>query len=91
MLLSIPKAVWRFISLAIALVIFVLIWTAKGPIWLLFSTIFALIALKLIGWLGIRIEINIWSILILLIGGIPGLLILIFLSITGIAFKGKKR
>ena len=71
------------------MVLFVLVWQAWGPIVLLVNTIIALIALKLLGWLGIKIETNIWSILIVLIGGIPGLLILIFLSITGIAFKGK--
>jgi hypothetical protein len=91
MLFAIPKAIWNLVTLAIAIILFVLIWNAWGPIPLLINTIIALIALKLIGWLGIRIEISIWSILILLIGGIPGLLILILLSITGIAFRGKRK
>ncbi len=73
----------------LALALFLAIWSAWGPIALLINTLIALIALKLVGWLGIKIEIGIWSILILLIGGIPGLLILIFLSVTGIAFRGK--
>jgi hypothetical protein len=75
--------------LALALFLFLTIWNAWGPIPLLINTVIALIALKFVGWLGIRIEVNIWSILILLIGGIPGLLLLIFLSVTGIAFRGK--
>ena len=77
------------VFLVIALVLFLAVWNAWGPIALLLNTLIALIALKIIGWLGIKIEINVWSILIVLIAGIPGLLILIFLSVTGIAFRGK--
>ncbi len=73
----------------LAAIIFFGILKAWGPWVLLLNIIIALIALKLLGWLGIKIKINIWSILIVLIGGIPGLLILAFLSVTGIAFKGK--
>ncbi len=69
----------------IALFIFLAILNAWGPGVLLLNMVIALIVLKFIGWLGIRIQINIWSILIALLGGIPGLLILIFLSVTGIA------
>jgi hypothetical protein len=77
------------VLIIIALLLFLAIWNAWGPVALLINTVIALIALKIVGWLCIKIETNIWSILILLIGGIPGLLILIFLSVTGIAFKGK--
>jgi hypothetical protein len=73
----------------LAAIVFFSILKAWGPWVLLLNIIIALIALKLLGWLGIRIKINIWSILIVLIGGIPGLLILVFLSVTGIAFRGK--
>lgn len=89
--MKIGKTIINAVLLVIALLLFIGIWNAWGPIPLLINTVIALIALKLIGWLGIRIAINIWSILICLIGGIPGLLILIFLSITGLAFKGKKK
>ncbi len=75
--------------LILALLLFIAIWSSWGPGPLLVNTLIALIALKVVGWLGIRIEVNIWSILILLIGGVPGLLVLIFLSVTGIAFRGK--
>jgi hypothetical protein len=88
--MKISKTVINAILIVLALLLFIGIWNAWGPILLLINTVIALIALKIIGWLGIRIEINIWSILILLAGGIPGLLVLIFLSVTGIAFKGKK-
>ncbi len=73
----------------LALLLFLVVWSKWGPIALLINTVIALIALKLVGWLGIKIEISIWTILILLIGGIPGLLVLMFLSVTGIAFRGK--
>ena len=79
----------KILLIAVALVLFLSIWSAWGPGALLINTVIALLALKLVGWLGIKIEINIWSILICLIGGIPGLLVLIFLSVTGIAFRGK--
>lgn len=84
------KSWQNVILLILAGVIFLGIWSAWGPGVLLINTVIALIALKIVGWLGIRIEINIWSIIILLIAGIAGLLLLIFLSVTGIAFKGKK-
>lgn len=83
------KNIINIALIILAVILFLGIWSAWGPVALLVNTVIALIALKIIGWLGIKIAINIWSILILLIGGIPGLLILIFLSVTGIAFKGK--
>ena len=84
------KGLLNIILIILAFILFVAVWNAWGPAILLINTVIALVALKLIGWLGIRIAINIWSILICLIGGIPGLLILIFLSVTGIAFRGKQ-
>ncbi len=83
------KFLINLVFLVIAIILFAAVWNAWGPVALLFNTIIALIALKVVGWLGIKIDINIWSLLITLIGGIPGLLILIFLSVTGIAFRGK--
>jgi hypothetical protein len=83
------KGLLNLVLLIGALILFLLIWNAWGPVPLLINTVIALIALKLVGWLGIKIQVNIWSILICLIGGIAGLLVLIFLSVTGIAFRGK--
>lgn len=85
----VARSLINFVLLILAVVLFFMVWSAWGPVALLINTVIALIALKVIGWLGIKIEINIWSILILLIGGVAGLLILILLSVTGIAFKGK--
>lgn len=81
--------VLKILLILIAFFLFLSIWSAWGPVVLLINTIIALLVLKLIGWLGIKIEINIWSILICLIGGIPGVLLLIFLNVTGLAFKKK--
>jgi hypothetical protein len=85
----VSKSIINIALIILAVILFLGVWSAWGPIALLVNTAIALIALKIIGWLGIKIAINIWSILILLIGGIPGLLVLIFLSVTGIAFRGK--
>ncbi|MEW6749271.1 MAG: hypothetical protein AB1295_06200 [Candidatus Micrarchaeota archaeon] len=86
---STVNMVLKVALIVIALVLFLAIWNAWGPVVLLINTVIALLALKLVGWLGIKIEINIWSILICLMGGIPGLLVLIFLNVTGLAFRGK--
>ncbi len=83
------KSLLNVLLLLLALALFLAVWSAWGPLVLLVNTIIALLALKIVGWLGIKIEVGIWSILILLIGGIPGLLLLIFLSVTGIAFRPK--
>ncbi len=79
----------NILLIILAVLLFLIVWSKWGPIALLINTVIALIALKLVGWLGIKIEISIWTILILLIGGIPGLLVLMLLSVTGIAFRGK--
>ncbi len=74
-----------------AILLFISIYISLGLTPLIISTIIAFIALKIVRWFGIRIPIDIWSILILLAGGILGLLIMILLNITGIAFRGKRR
>ena len=81
--------VFNVILLILAVILFIGIYHAWGPVPLLINTVIALVALKLIGWLGVKIEVNVWSVLICLIGGIPGLLILMFLSITGLGFRGR--
>ncbi len=81
--------VLNVVLLILAAILFIGIYHAWGPVPLLVNTVIALVALKLVSWLGIKIEVNIWSILICLIGGIPGLLVLMFLSITGLGFRGR--
>ncbi len=79
----------NLLLIILAVVLFLAVWNSYGPLALLINTVIALIALKVVGWLGVKIEISIWSILILLIAGIPGLLVLMFLSLSGIAFRGR--
>ena len=81
--------IMQLILLVLAVITFIYALGAFGPIPLLINAVLALIALKIIGFLGIKIEISWWTILILILGGIPGLLILMFLSLTGIAFRGR--
>ncbi|MEW6035830.1 MAG: hypothetical protein AB1529_04415 [Candidatus Micrarchaeota archaeon] len=83
------KTLLNVLLIIAALLLFVAVWSAWGPVPLLINTIIALVALKVVGWLGVKTEVNVWSLLIVLIGGVAGLLILIFLSVTGLAFKGK--
>lgn len=79
----------ELILLVLSIIFFWYALEALGPVALFINSIIALIALKLLGWLGIKIQITIWTILITVIWGIPGVLILMFLSLTGIAFRGR--
>ena len=81
----------RFVIAIIGLLFFWETYQVLGPIPLLISIVVALFALKLIGFLGIRIPITLWSVLICVLFGIPGLLVMMLLSITGIAFNQKHR
>jgi len=81
-----------FIRLVVALIglwFMFVEYTIIGPIGLLISIVVALIALKLVGFLGIRIPVTLWSLLICILFGIPGLLVMMILSVTGIAFRGR--
>jgi len=79
----------ELILLVLAVVFFWYALQAFGPVALFINSIIALVALKLLGWIGIKIEVNIWTLLITVIWGIPGVLVLMFLSLTGIAFRGR--
>lgn len=79
----------EIILLMLALVFFWYALQALGPLALFINSVIALIILKVLSWLGIKIQINIWTILITVLWGIPGVLILMFLSLTGIAFRGR--
>ncbi|MCP4648002.1 MAG: hypothetical protein GY852_09775, partial [bacterium] len=78
----------ELILLVLAIIFFWFALQALGPVALFINSIIALIALKVLGWLGIRIQISIFTVLITVIFGIPGVLILMFLALTGIAFRG---
>jgi len=80
----------EIISLLLMAIVALLMFQHFGPWALLINILVALIALKLVGWLGIRIVVNFWSIAIVILGGVVGFLLVLFLSITGIAFSAKK-
>jgi len=84
-------AIINLVLLILAIILFIGIWNAWGPVVLLINTLLALLAFKVLGWLGIRIEVSLWSLLIVFIGGLAGLIVLILLSVTGIAFRPKER
>jgi len=59
----------------------------KGIIWLGINSVIGIVALVLLNYLPfVNIVINIWSVLIVALGGIPGIIIVILLSHFGIAF-----
>jgi len=73
--------------LVLILVIFIAIKLGKEIVWLALNSVIGLIVLILINFLPfINIDINIWSILIVAIGGIPGIALVILLDLLGIAF-----
>lgn len=55
-----------------------------GPI--IWSSLGALLLLWVLNILGLEIAINIWTVLIVAIGGIPGLLLVAILHLLGWAF-----
>lgn len=81
--------IWRIVLLVLSIGALIYALNAFGPAALLLNSVIALIALKLISWLGIKIEISVWTLLIVVFWGIPGLLALMFLALTGIAFRGR--
>ena len=79
----------ELILLGLAIIFFFYALQMFGPLALFINAVVALIVLKLLSFLGIKIEISIWTLLITVIWGIPGVLVLMFLSLTGIAFRGR--
>ncbi len=79
----------EIIVLIIALVLFLLALSKFGWVVLFINSLIALVVLKLLSWLGVKIRIDMFTILIAVLWGVPGVLILMFLALTGIAFKEK--
>lgn len=77
------------VSLILMAIVALLMLQHFGPWGLLLNILIALAALKLVGWLGIRIEINFWSLAVIIIGGVVGFLLVLFLNLAGIAFVKK--
>ncbi|MEW5996258.1 MAG: hypothetical protein AB1657_01540 [Candidatus Micrarchaeota archaeon] len=80
----------EIISIILMALVALVMFQHFGPWGLLLNILVALIALKLVGWLGIRVEVNFWSLAIVILGGIVGFLLVLFLSITGVAFSKKQ-
>jgi len=73
--------------LSVALLIIVAWKLGKGLVLLLINSVVGMIILILLNYLPfVKITINIWSILIVAIGGIPGIALVVLLSHFGIAF-----
>jgi hypothetical protein len=74
-------------AILLLIVIFVVLKMGKSVVFLIINSVIGLIALTLVNFLPIvNVTINIWSVLIVALGGLPGLIILIILSVLQIAF-----
>jgi|GEM_PF-1356220 len=81
----------EIIVLIIAAVLFLIALSKFGWVVLFINSLIALVVLKLLSWLGVKIRIDMFTILIAVLWGVPGVLILMFLALTGIAFSEKKK
>ena len=71
----------------LAIAIYIALRLGKDIVWIAINSLIGLLILWLINLLPfINIDINIWSILIVVFGGIPGIALLILLDMLGIAF-----
>ncbi|MFA6269072.1 MAG: pro-sigmaK processing inhibitor BofA family protein [archaeon] len=69
------------------IIIFIVLKFGKSIAWLIINSLIGLAALLIVNLLPIvNITINIWSILIVALGGLFGLILLILLSVLHIAF-----
>jgi len=83
---------WKqIVVILIAVILFLVALSRFGWVILFISSIIALLLLKILSWLGVKIRIDMITILIVVLAGIPGLLILMLLALTGIAFNEKKK
>lgn len=71
----------------LVLVVLIVLYFGRDIIWLIVNSVIGLVALWVINLLPfVNITINIWSILIVALGGVAGLILLILLSALNIAF-----
>ncbi len=71
----------------LALVILFVIFFGRGIVWLVINSVIGIVALILVNILPVvNIPINIWTVLIVVFGGIPGFVLLILLDVLKIAF-----
>jgi inhibitor of the pro-sigma K processing machinery len=73
--------------LFLALLVIVAWKVGKGIVWLAINSMVGVVALFLLNFLpSINIVINIWSVLIVVLGGVPGIILVILLSHLEIVF-----
>lgn len=83
---------WKQILVVlIAIILFLIALSKFGWVVFFINSIIALLLLKILSWLGVKIKVDMITILIVVLAGIPGLLILMLLALTGIAFTEKKK
>jgi len=83
---------WKqVLVILLAIVLFLIALSRFGWVILFINSLIALVLLKVLSWLGVKIKVDMITILIVVLAGIPGLLILMLLALTGIAFNEKKK
>lgn len=83
---------WKQVLIVLlAIVLFLMALSRFGWVILFINSLVALILLKVLSWLGVKIRVDMITVLIVVLAGIPGLLILMLLALTGIAFTEKKK
>ncbi len=77
----------ELVALVLAVLAAVVIYkVVKGIVPLILHAIVALVALWVLNVFGLSVAINIWSVLIVTIGGLVGLALVVLLHLLGIAF-----
>lgn len=83
---------WKQAAVVVlAVILFLLALSRFGWVILFINSLIALVLLKILSWLGVKIRVDMITILIVVLAGIPGLLILMLLALTGVAFAEKKK
>jgi len=78
---------FEWVALALGLVlVYLLFRITKSLIHLVISSVIAIILLFGLNALGLGVAINIWSVLVVVFGGLPGFLLVVALHMLGIAF-----
>jgi len=71
----------------LAFVILFVVFFGRGLVWLIINSVIGLVMLLAVDLLPfVNVAINIWSVLIVALGGILGLILLVALSLLHIAF-----
>jgi len=84
---AVMVGVVEIVALLVGIILLYLLFKiVKSLISLLINSIVAILLLFIVNFFGLGIAINIWSILIVAIAGLPGLLLVVILHLLNIAF-----